>query len=76
MGRLLQQIKPGTFLQCACSWCSAKPVWRLSTRYAAKKYACDNHQQHLIVFGKALQQKHAQLDDHMSEADYQTWGRL
>jgi hypothetical protein len=76
MGRLLASIKPGTFLQCVCSWCNAKPVWRLSTRFSPKKYACDQHQQELIIFGKDLEVKYNAMDDHYSEADYQTWMRI
>ncbi len=68
----IRQIKPGTYLQCVCSWCGQKPLWRPSSLSSIRKYACDEHRIQLALEEQARRIR----DDHMSEADHQTWGRL
>lgn len=56
-----------------CKFCPEKTVravWR-STGMSINKHACEEHQQEL----RALEVSRRD-DDHMSEADHQTWGRL
>lgn len=67
-----RQIKPGTYLQCVCSWCGAKAEFRLSSLSTWKKYACAAHRLALAEFGAAQRVR----DDHLTEADHQTWMRL
>ena len=56
-----------------CSWCDAQAKWKSNTLTANKAFACSEHKQKL----KAYEDEHSVVDDgHMSEADYQTWGRL
>lgn len=56
-----------------CKWCPEKTVravWRTSG-ICLTKHACEDHKQDL----KDYENKYRD-DGHMTEADYQTWGRL
>lgn len=60
-----------------CTWCKAAgkkvpAVWRLKGLGGISKKACEEHREDLREYEKKLQAQ----DQHMSEADYQTWGRL
>lgn len=70
----MKKVKPTSTEQCGC--CKAAgikvpAVWR-SSYLTLVKYTCELHKP-LIV---ELEEKDALLSSHMSEADYQTWGRL
>ena len=59
-----------------CSYClenkvDTPAVW-MSSRLTFKRFACIEHVENLK---KETQLQH-KYDSHMSEADYQTWGRL
>lgn len=71
-----------------CTYCKPErvhAVWRNTKLCIYKRneklcYACDEHK-HLLIDGtapdmRACVSKEEHYDDHMSEADYQTWGRL
>lgn len=65
----MKQIKPGEYKKTLCSWCTLPAAWRASGMGVQGKYSCDVHRSELT--------QHERRDDgHMSEADYQTWGRL
>ena len=49
-----------------CNYCDRIPIWRIVGTY--DKLACYDHEDRLY--------KSDDDNDHMSEADYQTWGRL
>lgn len=56
-----------------CKFCPEKTVravWR-STGMGINKHACEAHRKELQEFEASRRD-----DGHMSEADYQTWGRL
>jgi hypothetical protein len=53
-----------------CSYCKARAQWRTGG-LSLNKFACDEHQSTL----RELETKSAD-DGRMSEADYQSWGRL
>jgi hypothetical protein len=64
----MKRVKPKSTQR--CSYCSVRAEWK-TQHLNDTKFACTTHKDDL--------QKHEQLhqdDGHMSEADYQTWGRL
>lgn len=65
----MKKVKAGTYTGRKCSWCKSPAAWRESGH--AYKFACDTHKPDLQAHEKANRD-----DGHMSEADYQTWGRL
>lgn len=50
-----------------CDYCRAEGKKERATWKHAGDYACDNHKENLARYVD---------DDYMTEADYQTWGRL
>lgn len=57
-----------------CTYCKDRAIWRSSGFSLIKmEYACESHK--LIVQLKE-QAAEKSRNDHMSEADHQTWGRL
>jgi len=57
-----------------CTHCKDRATWR-SSGFSLNKweYACESHKEIIRLKEAAANQRR---DDHMSEADYQTWGRL
>jgi hypothetical protein len=60
-----------------CTWCmeagqKVAACFRKSGLGGLSKAACENHTENLREYEKKMR-KH---DSHMSEADYQTWGRF
>lgn len=53
-----------------CSFCGNRAVWKCQN-CAFVQYACTAHAPHLQEY----EEEH-QDDGHMSEADWQTWGRV
>lgn len=56
-----------------CKWCPEKTtraVWR-STGLSLNKHSCEQHKQDLEEY-----ENQRKGNGYMSEADYQTWGRL
>lgn len=66
----MKQIKPGEYKSSVCNWCSSKAELVSLKLTGPRRYACRKHQNNLSKLERALQSYH------MSEADYQTWGRL
>lgn len=66
----MKQIKPGEYKSAVCNWCPSKAELVSLKLAGPSRYACRQHQDNLSKLELALQ------IDHMSEADYQTWGRL
>lgn len=69
----MKKIKEGEYKKAVCSFCAIKTKanWRSSRLGPPNSYACDGHQ------GELMQFERGRLDDgYMTEADYQTWGRL
>ena len=64
----MKMLKPGNTQR--CSFCEQMAKW-MSSSLSFKKYSCDLHKEDLTKHEIA-----AADDGHMSEADYQTWGRL
>lgn len=54
-----------------CSYCKARATWKSNGR-GSIKYACPEHMAELKAHEDAVDK----LDNHMSEGDYQSWGRL
>jgi len=66
----VKQIKDGEYKNKKCR-CGAKATWRANKPPGAM-YSCDAHMREITE----KEREHALRDDNMSEADYQTWGRL
>jgi len=54
-----------------CSWCNDKAVYREDC-FNHKKYACESHKQLLAKH----EHKQNISEEHLTEADYQTWSKL
>jgi len=67
----MRKIQPGQYKDKLCAWCSMPAQWR-ATRLASAKYSCDAHRAELQT---QEQQAKTEYSDHMSEGDYQSWGR-
>lgn len=68
--KMLKQNQLGPW----CDFClpkTSKAIWKSGSLGCHQKFACNNHQTEL----KAHEIKSAD-NGHMSEADYQTWGKL
>ena len=68
------QIKPNTYQKSTCSWCTNPAKWRIGGLPSKKFYSCDLPE-HKGSLREEIGRINA-LDDHYSEADYQTWMRL
>lgn len=65
----MKLIKQGEYKSKTCFEC-AKPAYFRSTYLPL--FACQEHGEQLV----AKERKQRVQDSHMSEADYQSWGRL
>lgn len=65
----MKRIKAGEYKSAVCAWCGQAAVLR-SSRITGK-YACDTHSTKLLEA-----ERESQDSGYMTEADYQTWGRL
>ena len=66
----MKQIKPGEYKSSVCGWCPLRADYVAPKLAGPTRYCCAAHQLNLSKLEARLQ------DDYMSEADYQTWGRL
>lgn len=56
-----------------CKWCPEKTVravWRASGHIG--EHACEEHREDLLTYERKVRN----TEDHLSEADYQTWMRV
>ena len=67
----MKQIKPGEYKKTLCSWCALPAAWRSSGIGVAGRYSCNTHRCNLTEHERPRQDT-----GYMTEADYQTWGRL
>lgn len=66
----MKQIKPGEYKKAVCGWCPLRADYVALNLAGPTRYCCAAHQLNLSKLEARLR------DDYMSEADYQTWGRL
>lgn len=66
----MRLIKEGQYVGKTCAWCANPAKWR-ANRLGYAKYACDGHRADLQA-----QEATANADDHLSEGDWQSWGRI
>ena len=71
----MKLIKEGEYKSSVCLSCGNKAQWR-SNRLHTSLFACDVHKQRIVDAERDERQLQDRINDHMSEADCQTWGRL
>jgi hypothetical protein len=69
----IRPIKPEHITNCIYCKVTGKKVQAVWHLTGANKQACDEHKHKLV---EIITAEHRGNDDHLSEADYQTWMKL